>query len=433
MRADEPPRLSVPIEPAIHIDDLGRPHLPPAVQEMAVACEAVADQASLSPAELMSQAEAETRLSDFGDDIFREPLEVLTSALKSEAGLSALGRVSAQQRLVQLLKNRLLIQDVLRRHPEIHDVQIQRPIIIAGLPRTGTTHLHNLISSDPSLRSLPYWESNEPVLADAERPRPGEPDPRLERTERALALLNEAMPYFKRMHEMTTWHVHEEIQLLAIGFSTMLFETMAVMPSWRDWYKVTDQIPYYQYLATVLKVLQWSRGGTRWVLKSPQHLEQFPALLSTFPDATVVVTHRDPVAITASLATMSAYTARLSVASVDPATIGHYWADRIVDMLRACVRDRHLLPESHSSDVLFHDFMAEDMATVEAVYSAAGQPMSPDARMAMERFAREHPRGRHGRVRYDLVDFGLDYQERRNALDFYVSRFKVQTESPGSG
>ena len=108
------------------------------------------------------------------------------------------------------------------------------------------------------------------------------------------------MPYFNRMHEMTVDHVHEEIQLLAIDFSSMLFETISPMPSWRDHYLSRDQRPSYGYMKRILQVLQWLRGGTRWMLKSPQHLEQFPALLATFPDATFVLTHRDPVSVTAS-------------------------------------------------------------------------------------------------------------------------------------
>src|SRR5205823_2762347 len=158
--------------------------------------------------------------------------------------------------------------------------------------------LHNLMAADPALRSLPYWESLEPVLPQSEVPAPGEPDPRIARTAAALDFVNTSMPEFKRMHEMTVDHVHEESQLLAIDFSTMLFETMTPMPSWRDLYLATDQTPIYGYLKKVLQVLQWLRGGTRWVLKSPQHIEQFGPLAATFPDATFVVTHRDPVAVT---------------------------------------------------------------------------------------------------------------------------------------
>ncbi len=133
-------------------------------------------------------------------------------------------------------------------------------------------------------------------------------------------------------------HTHEEIQLLAIDFSSMLLETTAPMPTWRDAYRARDQRPSYAYLRRILQVLQWLRGGTRWVLKSPQHLEQFPALVDTFPDATFVVTHRDPVAVTTSMVTMLAYSARLTRGHVDVPGIGRYWADRLELMLRSCAR-----------------------------------------------------------------------------------------------
>ena len=419
--------------PAVRIDDLANPRFPAQVADLLSAMAPIGEQIRLSPEDLLAQAAAETGLDDFGDDAFREPLGVVLRALEEEAGLSPMGRVSAHQQILQLLKNRLLIEQRLRRNPDIHNERIDRPIVIAGLPRTGTTHLHNLMSSDPALRSLPYWESLEPVLAEPERRElerdPTAPDPRLERCETGLAFINDALPYFKRMHEMTTWHVHEEIQLLALTFSTMLFETVAVMPTWRDWYKAHDQTPAYAYLKTILKVLQWSRGGTRWVLKSPQHLEQFGPLLTVFPDATVVVTHRDPVAVTASLVTMMSYLARLSQARVDPVKIGHYWAARVGDLLGACVRDRDVLPAAQSIDVRFHEFMADDVAMVERIYRVAGQPMSPEARAAMHAFMREHPRGRHGGVHYDLADFELDPAERRAALRFYAERFGVEDEA----
>jgi len=298
-----------------------------------------------------------------------------------------------------------------------------------------------LISDDPALRSLPYWESLEPVLAERERPAPGEPDPRLGRTATALAFLDAALPYFNRMHEMTVDHTHEEIQLLAIDFSTMLMETTAPMPSWRDHYLSHDQRPSYAYLVKVLKVLQWlrgttrgttrgaTRGATRWVLKSPQHIEQFPALRDTFPDATFVVTHRDPVSVTTSMITMLAYTARLTRDKVDLTALGSYWANRLARMLHACAEDHDVLPDAQTIDVHFDEFMADDMEMVGRVYDLAGQPMDERARNAMTDFMAAHPRGRHGAVVYDLAQFGLDPNERRKALSFYTDRFGVTTES----
>jgi hypothetical protein len=231
------------------------------------------------------------------------------------------------------------------------------------------------------------------------------------------------------MHEMTVEHVHEEIQLLAVDVSSMLFETIAPMPLWRDDYLAHDQRPHYGYLAQVLKALQWLRGGTRWVLKSPQHLEQFGPLVDTFPDATFVVTHRDPVSVTASMVTMLAYSARLTRDRVDVEGIGHYWADRLERMLRRCAEDHALLPPDQTIDVHFDAFMDDDVAMVERVYEAAGQEFDQRARSAMAAFMREHPRGRFGAVEYDLVAFGLDPAERRRALRFYTERFGVTVES----
>ncbi len=416
---------------AVRIDDLADPQFPPAVVEAMTAVEPLAAAATLEPDAVCAQARADTELSDFGDDTFRERLEVLTAALRDEAGLSPLGRVSAQGQLVALLRNRLLIEDLIARNPEILDVEIRRPIVIAGQPRTGTTHLHNLMAADPALRSLPYWESLEPVLGADERAAvaTGALDPRPGRTEVGLAFLNEALPYFKRMHEMTVDHVHEEIQLLAIDVSTMLFETMAVLPSWRDYYLAHDQTPSYRYLKRVLQVLQWQRGGERWVLKSPQHLEQFGPLLAVFPDATVVVTHRDPVSVIASNATMLAYTARLNLSRPDPKVIGHYWSDRIQQMLDTGMREHDRLPPNASIDVRFHQFMADDLAMVERIYAVAGQAFDTTARDAMARFLADHPRGRYGGVRYDLAgDFGIDPAELRAGMSDYVTRFDVEPE-----
>lgn len=385
----------------------------------------------LDPAALCQAAVEQVGRDDFGDDAFRPRLDVLCRSLRDEAGLSGPGIVTWYSQLLQFLKNRLLVQDLLHRHPEIHDLTIDRPIIICGLPRTGTTHLHNLVSADPALRSLPYWESLEPVLSPDEQPEPGGLDPRRARTEFALEVLDATMPYFKRMHEMTVDHVHEEIQLLAIDVSTMLFETQALIPSWRDHFKSESQLGPYEYLRTLLKVLQWLRGGSRWVLKSPQHLEQFGPLASVFPDATFVVTHRDPAVVTVSLATMVAYASRMSVAEVDPPAVGHYWSARVEDMLRACAEQREILPAEQSTDVLFDEFMRDDMATVERIYRLAEQPLTETARRAMEAFAASHPRGRHGRVVYQPEVLGIDPAERREALGFYSSRFGVVGEDAG--
>ena len=414
----------------VRLDDLAAPRYSPEITSLR---ESVVDYAAairLEPDVLIAEAREATGLTDLGDPSGAavDRLALLLQCLRDEANLGPFGVVNNHGLLTQLLRNRLLLTDLVARHPEIRDVPIERPIVVAGLPRTGTTHLHNLLAADPALRSLPYWESLEPVLPEHERPAPGEPDPRIERTAFALDIVNASMPYFERMHEMTVDHAHEEIQLLAMDFSSMLFETMAPMPTWRDDYLARDQTPHYEYLRLVLQALQWLRGGERWVLKSPQHLEQLGPLLRVFPDATVVLCHRDPVAVTGSVTTMLAYTARMSSEHPDPLAIGRYWADRIVTLLSACLRDRDAVLGESGVDVRFPELVAGERDVVARIYASADQPLTPAAEAAMDAFLAAHPRGRHGTVVHDFDAVGVDPVACRAAMQAYAERFALSPE-----
>lgn len=421
--------MTSPSRPAPkRLDDLADPRFSPEARAVIDGAAPFGDAVELHLDALMTQAATATGLDDFGPTDFVERAELLLRCLDTEASLSPMGRIGAASLVTGLLTNRLLLTDLLARRPEIHDVRIDRPMIIAGLPRTGTTHLHNLISSDPALRSLPYWESLQPVPLPAEAALAGTPeDPRLARTEGGIEMMGLLMPDFRRMHEMTTWHVHEEIQLLAIDFSTMLFETMAPMPTWHEYYRAHDQTPHYEYLRTVLKACQFLRGGERWILKSPQHLEQFGPLAATFPDATVLVTHRDPVSVMVSMGTMVAYSARTSLDPVDPVAIGGYWADRLEEMLNAAMRDRDLLGPN-SMDIRFDEFMADDLGTVQRIYELAGQAFDDAARAATSGYVATHERDRFGKVLYDPAQVGIDVAARRAAMRDYSERFGVPDE-----
>jgi hypothetical protein len=198
----------------------------------------------------------------------------------------------------------------------------------------------------------------------------------------------------------------------------------------RDHYLEHDQTATYAYMKKVLKVLQWHRRRERWVLKSPQHLEQLVPLLRTFPDATFAVTARDPVAVIASTITMNAYGSRVRCRKVEPARIAEYWCDRIEILLRRCVRDRDELPPERSLDVLFHEFMADDVAMVERIYELAGLPLTERARGQLGAYMTSHPRGKDGRLVYDLRgDFGLDPDALRRRFDFYFERFPIRPEA----
>ena len=404
----------------IRFTDLADPVYPEAAWAMREALAGYGAILELDPQALLAAATERTGLDDFGDPAFRERLDVLCASLRAEAGLSDVGVAVAFEQLVGNLVNRLRLEALIAEHPQIEDIEIERPIIICGLPRTGTTHLHNLMAADPNLRCLPYWESLEPF------PAPGEADdetPRRDRCSAGLDLVNTSMPEFRRMHDMTVDHAHEEIQLLANDLSTMLFETTYYLPSFAEYYKAHDQGPSYAYLKRSLKALQFLRGGTRWVLKSPQHLEQFPTLYATFPDATFVITHRDPVDVTRSMSTMVAYASRMATAHPDPRKIGQYWLGRAEDLFNGCVWHRDVLPAHQSIDVRFTDFMADESGTLAAIYELADQPYDDGVRAAMAQFIAEQPRGRYGEVIYDLADVGLDADDVAARLRSYRERF----------
>jgi len=414
----------------IRILDLADPQMPDAYLEAARLAAPLAEGIRLETEVVIDQATSETGLSDFGDASWKERLDVVLEGLRKDAALSPMGKLGAFAQVTSFAKNRLLLEDLWKRHPEIDDVPWQPPVVIAGLPRSGTTHLHSLIGGDPKFRALPWWEALEPVLADAEKPAPGEPDPRMERAAGGIAFRDMAMPHFNAMHEMTVDHIHEEIHLLAIDFSTVFMENLGIGmgPTYRDYYLAHDQAPHYRYLKKILKTLQWLRGGDRWVLKSPQHLEQLEVIAEVFPDATVAINHRDPVSTIASFSTMISYSSRLAAAKTDPVRMGHYWADRIEIMLRRCVEQRDAAAD-RTLDVLFHEYMGNELETVEAIYRLAGVAFDAKSRAALTKYQEDHPRGRFGRVRYDLADFQLDASELRERFRFYTDRFPVRLES----
>jgi hypothetical protein len=411
----------------IRIDDLAAPVLGD-VQRMGL------EYGESRPTELTvdavrDAAVARTGLDEFGADDFRERLDVQLAEMDSDPERTGLGRMLMFADCTRYAANRLRIHDLLRRHPEILDVEIAEPVIVIGLPRSGTTHLVNLLAADTRFRSMPLWESYEPV------PDPNEPaevdgvDPRWARCQQAWEAMQAGAPLVAAMHPMQPDHVHEEIELMAPDFSSYNLEWVARAPGWRDYYLAHDQTPHYAYLKKVLQILQWYRPRERWVLKSPQHLEQIGPLLATFPDATIVVTHRDPVAVVQSTITMLTYGARTTYRTVRPEWYRDYWTDRIGLLLDASLRDRHLLSGDRTVDVLFDEYMADEMGTVERVCEAAGIELIDRARTEIEGYRATHPRGREGRVVYDLRrDFSVTPEEVRSRFGDYLDRFPVRIE-----
>lgn len=420
-----PRRASRPAD--IRIRDLAEPVL---TSEQRAAIEAASRyQIGFREDAILEEAMRRTGLRDFGPDDFRERLRVQLQSLEEDPFLGPVGRAGAFSDLVRFAANRLRIEDFVRRHPEALEVEVERPIIVVGLPRTGTTHLLNLIAADTRLRSLPYWESLEPIPVRGEGPGRDGLDPRFVRCRDDYARAYTLLPLLRAMHDMPPEHIHEELELQAPDFSNYNWEWIAYVPRWRDYYLSHDQTPHYRYLKKMLQILQWHRGPNRWILKSPQHLEQIGPLLATFPDATIAFTHRDPVSVIASTVTMLAYGSRLRCQCIDLGAIADYWVDRIDRTLRTCVRDRDLVPQPQGIDVLFHDFMADDVSMVERIYAKAGLPMTEEARARLDRFMQENPRGKYGQVIYDLEgDFGIDPNALRERFAFYFERFGVRAE-----
>jgi hypothetical protein len=413
----------------IRIDDLAQPQLNEA-QRAALAW-GETQPVQLRAAAVLAAARARTELSDFGAPDFNERLELLCDEWNSDRPLTAMHRAVLFGYLARYASNRLLIQDTLKHHPQILEERIDRPVIVTGLPRSGTTHLVNLLAADARFHSLPLWESYEPVPLPGEATLPDGTDPRYARCAAAWEGMRQVTPLLASMHPMEPDHIHEELELMGPDFASYNFEWLSMSPRWRDHYLGSDQKPHYEYLKRVLQLLQWQRGvsGKRWVLKCPQHLEQLPVLLKVFPDATVAFTHRDPVAVVQSTITMQAYTQRMQRPQVEMMWLRDYWVARIERLLRACVRDRDLARAARSVDCPFDVFMRDPWKILEEVYTKAQLPLTAQARASLEQYLAAHPRGKAGQILYELKrDFALEPQQLRERFRFYFDRFSVSAE-----
>jgi len=383
----------------------------------------------LSVDAVCAAAVAQTELDDFGAEDFRERLGVQLDEMNADPERTGLGRMLMFGDCVRYASNRLRIQELLKRHPEIREIPIEKPVIVIGLPRSGTTNLVNLLASDSRFRSMPLWESYQPVPDPRESVGEDGVDPRWTRCQGMWESMQVGAPFVAAMHPMEPDHVHEEIELMTPDFSSYNLEWVARAPKWRDYYLSHDQTPHYEYAKSVLQIMQWYRPRERWVLKSPQHLEQIGPLMSTFPDASIVVTHRDPIAVVQSTITMVTYGARTAYKTPEPEWYRDYWVDHIGRLLDTSMRDRHLLPEGRTTDVYFHEYMADEMGTLQRIYDAAGIEFTEAARSEVAAYQDAHPRGKEGRVVYDLRrDFSAEPAQLRARYAEYMKSFPVKEE-----
>jgi hypothetical protein len=409
------------------IDDWSDPWLPlPARAWNHVDPTLAAHLVPLDEASLLRAARRRTGLADFGGDDFRAPLRMLLRDLNADPCLTPLGRVVARSVLGQVLTTRLCIAHELAEMGTRPLAPVRAPIVVVGLPRTGTTHLHNLLSRAPALRFLPMWQSVMPFRAPGLRRRL--PDLRRVHSTLRLQILDRLMPLLRTMHEMDTDLPHEELQLCAPALRSFFFESSFRLPTYQPWYASRQHPEAYAYLQRALALVQRDDPTRRWVLKSPQHLDQFGELLAAFPDAVIVRTHRDPARAVLSLITMLLYARRACYRDTDVAADARHWVARLEQMLRDSLAAQAPVAEERIIDVEFDAFVADPTGTAARVLEFAGVEVDRRTRAALDAYHRANPRDRHGRIEYDFASIGLDEGEVRERLGFYRDRIGVERD-----
>ncbi len=378
----------------------------------------------LDTTELIQAATAETGLQDFGGDEFLEPLERLVAALNSQARLNAMGALRARMTIASGLGNRLKIRDWISRHPEVEREVIRRPVFIVGLPRTGTTALHHMLSRDPANRSLRLWEAQDPV------PPPENAtchsDPRIAARREAVAMTERFLPGFFAAHLLDAEAPDECYMLLNRCFMSVEYSAMFHIPDYANWlYANLCRRDSYHRHRLELQLLQ-SRHPGLWVLKAPFHQLGLAEILRYYPDAIIVQTHRAPLQFVASGCSFSELLRRSGSDAIDRDEIGRDWMDMLRVYTRTFEADRARLEPAFPGqfiDILHDDFVADPWPAVEAIYRARGTPLGEQARAAMAGWLGDNPRGRHGRHRYRLEDYGITRREVEALFEDYSGRY----------
>ena len=381
----------------------------------------------LQPARLLAGAiDMAGGLTDFGDDSFRPGLERLCDALGSEAALSPAGVETFRQKLTAQLANRLWLEDHIRRHPEILEETIAPPVFIVGLPRTGTTKLHRLLSRDPRFYWMPFWESQMPV------PLPGEalddPSPRIAQGAAIVQMMTEAMPQLMAIHPMANEEADEEFMLMEHSFLAD-FNAYARVPGYMAWLTQQDEQPAYTFLLRMLRFLQWQkrrRGITarRWVLKAPHHLHRMGLLLAAFPGARIVQTHRDPVESIPSIASFIHTLHGIYTDQPDAEAVGTEWSARMRGGLEHTMAVRDAAGHRGTFiDVAFRDTVTDPMRVVRQIYDFIDWTLDDGTADAMHAWLEadnaEHAKTRH---RYTPEGFGLSADGLRRDFAPYIAR-----------
>jgi hypothetical protein len=385
--------------------------------------------AGLEPDELIAAAQKQAGLTDFGEGPYRGALQTLCAALESEANLSFIGRHLVRQQLLNGLKLQLQLQDWFRRHPEIADEKIEQPLVIIGMPRTGTTILHELLTLDPANRNPLFWEVAYPF------PPPESAtyttDPRIARQQRELDFSHYIMPGVQGMHRMGSQLPQECVAVTAYVFTSMLYSTIFRIPSYTRWLEHgADHAAAFRFHRRFHQLLQWRCKAKRWVVKSPGHLWTLPALLNEYPDARLIQTHRDPLKILSSLTSLSAVLRQAYATRIDTAEFAREWSDTCAFALNASLAARKsgaVNPE-RIIDLQFSDLMRNPAAYVQSIYERFALPFPPQMAKAIGDYIAANPSDKHGGHKHSFADTGLDLAAERARVRDYQEYFGVASD-----
>lgn len=382
------------------------------------------DLLSLSPDRLMSEAVSRAALDDFGSREFETGLDVLTHSAEHDARLTTVGRLALRQHILNALTTRLLEEDLRKRRVAPVDETPLRPLVIVGLPRSGTTLLHRLLALRPGARGLAYWEVRNPL-------RPRGRDRRLQGSKRQLALLDLLAPDFKAMHQVRAEDPEECWFLLDSSLTSATFWMTAPVYGYLDWYLGQDPSAGYARYGAHLRRFSAERPGEQLVLKAPIHTLNLGRLRHTLPDATIVQIHRDPVACVNSVNSVVRQLQGAVTDHVDQPRLGQANLDLLARAAKRSVADRGSWPADPVIDVYYEDLVADPCGVLRALQGRLGDEFGPEHERRVRRYLSDDPATRHGVHRYRASDFALRDDDIRGQFAGYYSRFPRLRPDPG--
>jgi hypothetical protein len=378
----------------------------------------------LSESAVLADAREATGLADFGDESFRAGLRMLLATYEGNA-FGEKGRKRNHRRVVQLLATRQRIEDALKQHPEILERPIQRPVFLTGLPRSGTSALFSLLAEDPAARPLLLWETQFPDPAEGLGP--GEDDPRYLAVKAYYDRGREKNPDWTKVHYTSADTPEECVLIHAYAFNGVQMGVECMLEPYASWYREQDLHGMYAYQKKILQLLDWQRPGERWLLKAPAHMWGIDALVDTFPDASIVWSHRNPLACTASATSMTSML-MATLEDLDPTWLGPVVMDFYATSLERGLAVRESLDPARFTDVTHDQFVADALGVADRIYGHFGLPFPEETRAALRAHVDANPQGKHGKHSYDLSEFGLKEEAVRERFAAYAARFGGLTD-----